>query len=124
MATIAPSDAAPFRLNSLSGGPTHVYELESGEANSKSAVYRRKDGQRVKWDDEFGWAARDEKTQELVTGAWGIPASKQSDSPPEGIWVTRKGGDAYVYEMKFGVSAADKKANAQRLREAIGGVEM
>lgn len=121
---MAASDSAPFRLNSLSGGPTHVFELESGDANTKSAVYARKDGVRVKWDEDFGWSARDEKNQALLILVWGVPASKQGDAPPEGVWVTRKGDASYVYDMKFGVSAADKKAQAQRYREAIGGVEM
>lgn len=119
-----PSSAAPFSLVNPAGGPTHVYELESGEYGTKSAVYARKDGQRVKWDNDFGWAARDEKTQELLTVAWGIPASQQGDKPTEGTWVGKKGPNVFVYDMKFGVSAADKKAQAQRYREAVGGVEM
>lgn len=117
-------DAPTFRLQSLSGGPTHVFELISGEQNSKSAVYKRKDGMQIKWDDEFGWSARDENNKQLLAQAWGVPATKQGDTPPEGTWVTRKAEAAYVFDMKVGVSAADKKAQAQKYREAIGGVEM
>ena len=105
-------------------GPTHTFELESGEKDSRSAVYIRKDGQRIKWDDEFGWSARDEKSGALLTVAWGIPPASQKDNPPEGTWVSRKGAEAYVYELKTGVSKEERSARAQRLREATGGVEM
>lgn len=117
------SEARPFRLGSRSGGPDHVFELESGEQNTKSAVYIRKDGQKIKWDDEFGWSARDEKGG-LLTAPWGQPAAKQGNTLPEGIWIGRKGDHAYVYAGAYGVSQADKKAQAQKYREAIGGVEM
>lgn len=118
------SDVPHFRLVSRSGGPEHIFELESGEHNTKSAVYVRKDGQRLKWDDDFGWSARDEKSNELLTVAWGQPAAKQGNTLPAGVWVSKKGEHSYVYQGAFGVSAADKKAQAQRYREAIGGVEM
>lgn len=118
------AEPASFVFTSRSGGPAHKFELQSGDHSSKSAQYVRKDGLTITWDDEFGWSGKDAKSGDLLALAWGVPAAKQGDSPPEGTWVTKKGDASYVHDMKYAASAADKKAQAQRYREAVGGVEM
>ena len=54
-------------------------------------------------DPEFGWVALDESTEDpsrrIVGRSWDVPAEKQGDAPPAGIWVSRKRDKSYVYSL-------------------------
>ncbi len=64
-------------------------------------VYRRADrpGVTIQWDPRFGWAAFDPDTVELAGVAWGVPAAAQGSGPPEGAWVSYRGGRSHVYDL-------------------------
>ena len=75
--------------------------------HSHFQLHRRSDGLTY----EFDQAAREDgsigyKRRTRICGSssgrpWDTPPEAQSDHPPEGDWVSRKGGESYVYELKY-----------------------
>jgi hypothetical protein len=49
----------------------------------------------------FGWIAYDEATDSIMGRPWNVLPQDQSDCPPEGEWVSKKGGKSYVYQLKY-----------------------
>jgi hypothetical protein len=50
---------------------------------------------------EWGWIAIDPETGAISGRSWETHPSQQRDHPPEGIWVSRKGGKSYVYDLVY-----------------------
>ena len=101
----SPSISLAFTFRRLYDDLIYTFVLSSSPStiHSRSAIYSRSNNNdvRVQWDDECGWSIRDQESGELLSIAWDMPASRQGDSPSEGIWVSRKGEKSYVYEMKW-----------------------
>jgi hypothetical protein len=49
----------------------------------------------------LGWIALDEASQTCTGRPWDIAPQDQGDHPPEGVWVSRKGAKAYVYDLVY-----------------------
>ena len=90
-----------FELRRRSDGL--VYRFVRDERADGTIGYRREDVEL--WmvrDERFGWVTVLGERDEQITGlAWGVPAAEQGDFPPEGDWVSRKGGRSYVYTLVY-----------------------
>ncbi|MEK4033765.1 hypothetical protein WOC76_15180 [Methylocystis sp. IM3] len=49
----------------------------------------------------FGWVVWDAGEQALMGRPWEIAPEDQGATPPEGVWVSRKGAHSFVYELAF-----------------------
>lgn len=80
-----------------------VYRFQRIPGESESCRYSRADGAvHVEFSDAAGWVARDPATGEITGLPWCVPVDQQTLShPPEGVWVSRKGDQSYVYELIF-----------------------
>lgn len=49
----------------------------------------------------YGWIVTDESFEVVLGIPWASSISEQSDVPPEGEWVSKKGDKSYVYELRW-----------------------
>lgn len=63
------------------------------DSDSDSAVLLIKDA-------KHGWIVTDPLGTLVLGRPWDVEKEDQGDSPPMGIWVSRKGEKSYVYEME------------------------
>jgi hypothetical protein len=84
-----------------------IYQFDRKIRDNWEIVYQRRDQDlclTYRWE-KFGWVAYDEESQEVRWRAWNIlPEEQNSDHPPEGEWVSKKGVKSYVYILKYWVS--------------------
>jgi len=81
-----------------------VYRFAKATRQDGSTGYKRSDADLwIVRDSEFGWVALDELAEESphrVTGRpWNVPAARQDEAPPEGVWVNCKHDRSYVYSL-------------------------
>ena len=51
---------------------------------------------------DFGWISWDEASMAVTGRPWDVlPRDQTGDCPPEGIWVSRKGSNSYVYQLVY-----------------------
>ncbi|MBO6558231.1 MAG: hypothetical protein JJ957_17110 [Pseudomonadales bacterium] len=48
-----------------------------------------------------GWIVTDGSFEVVLGAPWASVISEQSDHPPEGEWVSKKGDKSYVYELRW-----------------------
>lgn len=76
-----------------------VYEFDRAKLPNGETGYKRRDQDLwITYKHDLGWVADGEAEQELYGRAWNVlPENQETDHPPEGIWVSRKGVKSYVY---------------------------
>ncbi len=78
-----------------------VYRFTHLAGQGKAAIYERSDQMvRMTHDARFGWSIWSGEGA-LLSRAWDLRPEAQSDHPPDGIWVSRKGDKSYVYELVY-----------------------
>ena len=89
-----------FELLRLSDGLTYRFHREARA--DESTGYKREDQDLwILWSAELGWVAVDETTGAVTGRPWYTPPHEQSDFPPEGEWVSKKGIKSYVYQLRY-----------------------
>lgn len=51
--------------------------------------------------DPYGWIAWDFEAQDIQGRPWAVLPKDQTDAPPEGDWVSKKGHKSFVYELVY-----------------------
>jgi hypothetical protein len=89
-----------------------VYQFDRITSTSGETAYRRRDADLcITYRPTLGWVAYDEETQSLTGRCWDIlPEAQDTDHPPVGIWVSRKGAKSYVYELIYSESPPPSQA--------------
>lgn len=78
-----------------------IYPFARHRGPQGETIYQRSDGPiRVVYDSRFGWSIWSDEG-DLLGRAWEILPEDQGDYPPEGIWVSRRGAKAYVYDLVY-----------------------
>jgi hypothetical protein len=79
-----------------------VYTFTRTVNSDQSIGYKRADGDYwIVRRPDWGWVAWDEASQSCMGRPWDVLPHDQHDSPPEGVWVSRKGPKSYVYELVY-----------------------
>jgi len=79
-----------------------VYRFHRAERSDGVAGYRREDSDLwIVRSPALGWIAIDDATGAVTGRPWDVPPGQQSDQPPEGDWVSKKGDKSYVYELRY-----------------------
>lgn len=79
-----------------------VYRFHWAERSDGVAGYRREDSDSwIVRSPALGWIAIDDATGAVTGRPWDVPPDQQSDQPPEGDWVSKKGDKSYVYELRY-----------------------
>lgn len=71
-----------------------------GERNGKPRWRRADLNLELHWTDNWGWVVADE-TGNLLSLSWEKEKGSQGDTPPDGVWVSRKGSKSYVYSLRY-----------------------
>lgn len=82
------SDGAVYRFHPA---PTDDGGVVSFKRADKDVWIRR--------DADFGWIVWDATDQTLMSRPWDMPLKDQGETPPAGVWVSRKGANSFVYEL-------------------------
>jgi hypothetical protein len=89
----------PIEMRRLSDGA--VYRFHAAPADDAGRP-RFKRADRDIWivrDDAFGWIVWDAAEKSLMGRPWDVALSDQGEWPPEGVWVSRKGANSFVYRL-------------------------
>lgn len=85
-----------FTLQRQNDGLVYTFD----RACRHSFVRRDDPAMRIAWEGPWGWLARLPETGIVAGRPWEILPQHQRDiAPPEGIWISRKGGRSYVYDL-------------------------
>ena len=77
-----------------------VYLFERMAIADPWPAFRRSDGPYlILRHPRFGWIAGEQGKDEIYGRPWNMVPGEQTDVPPEGIWVSRKGDKSYVYAL-------------------------
>jgi hypothetical protein len=78
-----------------------TYRCRPCEPRSGLPTWKREDLDIwIMWLDAHGWIAVD-AAGEILGIPWAVPLHAQGSAPPTGVWVSRKGGKAYVYDFVY-----------------------
>ena len=80
-----------------------VYRFHRDTIPDGELGYRREDRELwILWTEDRGWISVLPETGALSGRPWEItPGAQSAESPPEGIWVSRKGEKSYVYDLVY-----------------------
>lgn len=85
-----------FELRRQTDGLVHRFDRQL------CGRYRRQDGPYwIVRHPVYGWVAQNEGSDEVFGRHWTVPPEDQGGAPPEGVWVSRKGAKAYVYDLVY-----------------------
>ncbi|MCC3247128.1 hypothetical protein LG047_17715 [Methylocystis sp. WRRC1] len=79
-----------------------VYRFVAAPTAEGAPRYRRED--KDVWimrDPAFGWIVWDGENKALMGRPWDVAPSEQGDLPPACEWVSKRGGDSFVYQLVF-----------------------
>jgi len=89
-----------LELHRLSDGLKHRFRRE--RRADGSVGYKREDEDLwILRLPSLGWVTVDEPTGAITGRPWQSLPQEQSDFPPEGEWVSKKGVKSYVYELRY-----------------------
>ncbi|WBQ19071.1 hypothetical protein [Sphingobium yanoikuyae] len=71
-----------------------------GERNGKPKWRRVDLNLELHWSDNWGWILTDEDGN-LLSVSWERGKDQQGNTPPDGVWVSRKGSKSYVYGLRY-----------------------
>lgn len=64
--------------------------------------FKRTDGDYwIIWHEELRWIAGFWESDEVFGRPWDQLSTQSDETPPEGIWVSRKGPKSYVYDLVY-----------------------
>ena len=90
-----------FELHRLIDDLVYQFDLKE-RPDGKTGYCRRDRDLWITYNDPFGWVAYDEQTESVTGRPWNVmPQDQDSNFPPEGEWVSKKGEKSYVYELKY-----------------------
>jgi hypothetical protein len=79
-----------------------VYRFEKAIAPSGGVGFKRSDGDYwIIWHEHLRWIAGRWDDDEVFGRPWDQLAEQSEAAPPEGVWVSRKGPNAYVYDLVY-----------------------
>ena len=79
-----------------------VYIVVRTPKAGHTAAYKRQDGDYwIIRRPDWGWVAWDSESESCAGRPWNVLPCDQSDYPPEGDWVSRKGAKSYVYSLVY-----------------------
>ena len=80
-----------------------VYRFHRDKMPDGRPGYRREDKDLwILWTEDRGWISVLPDSGALSGRPWEVaPAEQNAESPPEGIWVSRKGEKSYVYDLVY-----------------------
>ena len=79
-----------------------IYRFDRTPLDDGSFGYKRRDSDLwILWQSDLGWVAVDPETGGVTGRPWSVLPKEQSDAPPEGDWVSKKGERSYVYELVY-----------------------
>lgn len=90
-----------IEMRRLSDGAVYRF-LPTPAAEDGAPRYRRAD--KDIWilrEPAFGWIVWDAGENALMGRPWEIALADQGAAPPEGVWVSRKGANSFVYRLVF-----------------------
>ncbi len=90
-----------IEMRRLSDGAVYRFHLAIAAADG-SPRYKRAD--KDIWilrQPAFGWIVWDAGEKALMGRPWETALDDQGATPPEGVWVSRKGANSFVYELVF-----------------------
>ena len=92
------SQTIRFELRRHSDGL--VYRFEKATDTKGRVGFKRTDGDYwIIWHGELGWVAASWDSSEVFGRPWNQLKRQYKASPPEGVWVSRKGSKSYVYDL-------------------------
>lgn len=92
---IPPADRRSFRLIRQIPGPDYRFRWQG-------KGYRRRDRDLwIIWDKAHGWIAPDPVTGAIQGRPLEVALRDQTNFPPPGIWISRKGAKSYVYTLDY-----------------------
>ena len=95
-----PSAVTGLELRRLIDG--HVYRFARTTDSQERACFKRDDGDYwIVWHEKLGWIAGNWDSNDVFGRPWDQLAPQTAAAPPEGIWVSRKGPKAYVYDLVY-----------------------
>ncbi|MBU1173987.1 MAG: hypothetical protein KKH72_01190 [Alphaproteobacteria bacterium] len=77
-----------------------VYRFRRQIGQDGRPAYKRED--RDLWivrSEQWGWISVLPEDGAISGRPWEVLPQNQGDSPPEGVWVSRKGDKSYVYDL-------------------------
>lgn len=80
-------------------GLTYSFKPD-GERNGKPKWRRIDLDLELHWSDDWGWIVTDE-AENLLSLSWDKGRDQQGNTPPDGVWVSRKGSKSYVYSLRY-----------------------
>lgn len=90
-----------IEMRRLSDGAVYRF-LPAVAAEDGAPRYKRAD--KDIWilrQSDFGWVVWDGEEKALMGRPWEIALADQGETPPEGVWVSRKGANSFVYQLAF-----------------------
>ncbi|MFC6759047.1 hypothetical protein ACFQFQ_05285 [Sulfitobacter porphyrae] len=77
-----------------------VYRFDKASDATGRIGFKRSDGDYwIIWHEELRWIAGSWDDEEVFGRPWDQSKRQSETSPPEGIWVSRKGSKSYVYDL-------------------------
>ena len=86
-------------MRRLSDGAIYRFETAPPDDNGFPRFKRADKEVWLRRDAEFGWIVFDETDGALMSRPWDVAPKHQGAAPPQGVWVSRKGANSFVYEM-------------------------
>lgn len=95
-----PSAVTGFELRRLID--RHVYRFAKTTDRQGRKGFKRDDGDYwIIRHEKLGWIAGSWNSNDVFGRPWDQLAPQSVAAPPEGIWVSRKGSKAYVYDLVY-----------------------
>ena len=79
-----------------------VYRFERATDPAGRSGFKRTDGDYwIIWHEELRWIAGSWDDEGVFGRPWDQLIDQTEASPPEGVWVSRKGSKSYVYDLVY-----------------------
>jgi len=79
-----------------------VYKFDRVKRSDGSIGYKRRDKDYwINWHSKLGWVVWDGESEYIGGRPWYALPEKQSNFPPEGVWVSMKGDKSFVYDLEY-----------------------
>ncbi len=90
-----------IEMHRLSDGAVYRFLPQPPNAHGHQRYKRADKNVWIVFDADYGWIVWDEEGQALMARPWEAPLKDQGAAPPEGVWVSRKGANSFVYRLVF-----------------------
>lgn len=90
-----------IEMRRLSDGAAYRFRPASATADGYKRYKREDKDIWILRDADFGWIVWDGEAKSLMGRPWDIAIKDQGATPPECVWVSRKGANSFVYRLAF-----------------------